>query len=1261
MESPAVTEETAAEPGDADAAVDGARSEKAEVLHALDKKFVATGPVLGRGAFGVVRLGGVYEIDVEEDASTGTCAAVALKDIPMTKWRAVAREVIAMVRCLGHPNIVRLQGIRRLPPDLECPYERTQLVLDYAAGGNLAGVAASWAKPDASPAGHAVGIAPAGSNRRGGGGSETRSATGPAGLPECLARKYVRDLLEALACVHASGLAHCDVKGANLLLSSDGRALLSDFGSCFMERLLDGTEEQVAAYLAPEADAGATPASDAGLLFADSELSPQERGTLRWTPPELIGGAAGEQGRQPLSPLRRLQAADIWATGCTLLEMLTGTPPWWWLAADSADVMVTLLSTDVRSQLPPWLSPQCADFVLRCLHPDAAARSAAAALLQHPFIRQAPPLLPLAAAPAHQLEYGLASGHPADQLVLEQRSRRFVTASARVAGGLAGTPLSAVPMALPLDAGVAAAYHGGSAVGACHEGTLDVASSAKYAVVALAKLASVATLACRTVQRRLEATAAAAAAVAAATAGGTRFGGSAGASTGASAGAAGSLEWMAAAAAAASVACACRSGESVRVAAVWRVWEQHLLADVAFRDCLGGNSELAVTEYALAARGMRAALFGRGEAGAARPSSGLRRTSSDDASLSSSAALGREFRLPMPHADDYGAFVFGGAQVPQAHGREAGGASAPASAEWLALIAAGAEALAACLANVKAAQASSHAAAVSPAAGPAHVSPLERECSALAAVLKALVVARVRAWQGGDGGFDAVMCGWYSPDCVPDNAAAAAAAAAPERAAYRAWLDDTDGRAGLLHPTESARWRCCAPSDAKPPSLSLRGMYLLSTWLGCARRGMLLGLPFTGALWPGAALQPVPFDASSDAVLVARRAMATALVMPRLHAWIHELAAMVRVLWLLQAAAGVPALSSPVADAADTAAGAPPDLLLLEAHSRVAACWAWVQQMWVHSASVSDMRWSDQLLLLPQHVRTFGGDAVASAGGGSRAADAEPAAAALDALLALAADVDDDEEAGDGCGEGKADGDDEDSDDDGDDGDAAWGASAERGSDHAAAAAAARKLRCLRVWGPAGPWLSCLPDMHVLSGQLRPGLLAAEQHAAPEARAEAAAHAAAATATAAVDAAQACAVARLSEAQSHYCAPYGPAATVPWQSGVRALHTGLHMAIADFTPGDDGGAGSDGGGGAAAGCVPLSHGDVVLCVCEDDSGWWCVRRLTRDMPFLAAAAGAGRAADGEPPSGGLAAAERFVEGWVPAAYLCRISFPGSSR
>jgi hypothetical protein len=101
------------------------------------------------------------------------------------------------------------------------------------------------------------------------------------------------------------------------------------------------------------------------------------------------------------------------------------------------------------------------------------------------------------------------------------------------------------------------------------------------------------------------------------------------------------------------------------------------------------------------------------------------------------------------------------------------------------------------------------------------------------------------------------------------------------------------------------------------------------------------------------------------------------------------------------------------------------------------------------------------------------------------------------------------------------------------------------------------------------------------------------------------------------------------------------------------------MAIADFTPGDDGGAASDGSGGAAAGCVSLAHGDVVLCVCEDDSGWWCVRRLTRDMPFLAAAAGADRGAHGEPPSGAIAAAERFVEGWVPAAYLCRISFPGS--
>ena len=147
------------------------------------------------------------------------------------RWRRQApyverfRREARIAAGLSHPNLVKVY-------DFGSDGERPFLVMEYVEGATL--------RPGAS------------------------GATAPRLDSDTLAR----ELLDALAHIHAAGIVHRDIKPANVLVGPDGRPRLTDFGIAQAQDSTDLTETgQVIGtlkYLAPEVARGrpATPRSD---------------------------------------------------------------------------------------------------------------------------------------------------------------------------------------------------------------------------------------------------------------------------------------------------------------------------------------------------------------------------------------------------------------------------------------------------------------------------------------------------------------------------------------------------------------------------------------------------------------------------------------------------------------------------------------------------------------------------------------------------------------------------------------------------------------------------------------------------------------------------------------------------------------------------------------------------------------------------------------------------------------------------------------
>ena len=255
----------------------------------------ALGDVLG-GRYRLVELlgqGGMATIFRATDAQLGREVAVKVLHPQYGRdpdFVARFRQEAQAAASLSHPNIV---AVYDFGTDADGPY----IVMELVDGEDVATLLAR---------------------------------NGP--LPPRQAARLAAEVAHALAAAHARGIVHRDVKPGNILVSSDGRVKVADFGI-------------------------ARAWADARLTLPGVTL-----GSVHYFSPEQ---ALGEQATE---------ASDIYSLGVVLYELLTGRRPWEGDTPASVAMARVSAPPPLVSAVRPNVPPALEAIDRTALSPDPAAR-----------------------------------------------------------------------------------------------------------------------------------------------------------------------------------------------------------------------------------------------------------------------------------------------------------------------------------------------------------------------------------------------------------------------------------------------------------------------------------------------------------------------------------------------------------------------------------------------------------------------------------------------------------------------------------------------------------------------------------------------------------------------------------------------------------------------------------------------------------------------------------------------------------------------
>jgi eukaryotic-like serine/threonine-protein kinase len=172
-----------------------------------------------------------------------------------------------------------------------------------------------------------------------------RVAQGPIPVDEAL--PIAKQIAEALEAAHEQGIIHRDLKPANIKVRPDGTVKVLDFG---LAKALEPSSARVDATAPPTITSPAM-MTGVGVLL----------GTAAYMSPEQARGKAVDK------------RTDIWAFGCVLYEMLTGTRPFG--GEDLAETIGAVIHKEPAWATLPAATPATVRTILqRCLEKDPKQR-----------------------------------------------------------------------------------------------------------------------------------------------------------------------------------------------------------------------------------------------------------------------------------------------------------------------------------------------------------------------------------------------------------------------------------------------------------------------------------------------------------------------------------------------------------------------------------------------------------------------------------------------------------------------------------------------------------------------------------------------------------------------------------------------------------------------------------------------------------------------------------------------------------------------